>query len=593
MALLDDLLASVGKSRADLPANTKTGRLVRRRGVSDSADLERVSQLPRLNWETHYPEELIDLLTAELKTRWGTMRLKSIQAAALATIHDLGGMLGPIPVGGGKTIISFLAAPVLGAQRPLLIVPAKLVKKTQREMKELREHWVFPIPKIITYEYLSRVNAKEFLGTRRPDLIVCDEAHKLKNTKAACTRRVRRYLEAKGTKCAFIALSGTLTNRSIKEYAHQTRWALHGNAPVPLSYQVTEEWSLALDEKVPAGSRMAPGGLAKLCDKPPEDLAEVRQAYRDRLLSAPGVISTQVGYEGSSLNIRATVEDLPKDVGDLFETMRKDWLTPDGWPISDPVTLWRHARELACGFYYVWDPRPPQDWLAARSEWCACVREIIANRPYDSEFEVKLAVESGAITSEAYLDAYNEWEGTRGTFEVNSEPRWVATGPLDRAKKWMAKNKGIVWVEHTAFGLRLAKETGQPYFRQGGLCNGVMIEDAHPRDGSIIASIASNAEGRNLQHNWSKNYIASAPPTGSVWEQLIGRTHREGQPCDEVDFEIPLACLEQWSGLQQAIADARYVQQTTKQNQKLLYGTLDIPTPDDIVSLTAPQWVKK
>jgi hypothetical protein len=99
--------------------------------------------------------------------------------------------------------------------------------------------------------------------------------------------------------------------------------------------------------------------------------------------------------------------------------------------------------------------------------------------------------------------------------------------------------------------------TGLPYFANGGKDKtGRPIEDADPKK-SLLASIASNAEGRNLQ-GWNKALVTSAPPTGTLWEQMLGRLHREGQTADEVTYEVMVSCREQLAGFEQAMRDANF-----------------------------------
>ena len=75
-------------------------------------------------------------------------------------------------------------------------------------------------------------------------------------------------------------------------------------------------------------------------------------------------------------------------------------------------------------------------------------------------------------------------------------------------------------------------------------------------------------------------------PNGRIAEQLVGRTHREGQEADEVSVDMVVACVEQWKGLRQAEADARYVEQTTGVQQKLLYADWDgMPDPAEAAAL--------
>ncbi len=264
-------------------------------------------------WD-HYvaiPEENLALeLTDWLKTPQGTMQLRPVQAAALADAHDFGGLLAPQRVGAGKTILSLLVAEVLDAERPLLIIPAKLKRKTEIDIAQLKQHWRFKRPKIVTYEWLGRVQAAPmeddkgnvlkpgFLDKLNPDLIVGDEIHKLKNLRAAVTRRVGRYMEAH-PETKFIGMSGTITKRSLRDYAHLAEWALGKIAPVPLSWPILSEWADCLDEDIDATNRLAAGALIQLCNdeekkalKNEDPVSVIRRAYRRRLVETPGVVAT-------------------------------------------------------------------------------------------------------------------------------------------------------------------------------------------------------------------------------------------------------------------------------------------------------------
>jgi hypothetical protein len=69
-----------------------------------------------------------------------------------------------------------------------------LVDKTNRERIELSKDWRIPLNiRLVSIESLGRVNAANLLEAYRPDVIIVDEAHKLKNKKAAVTRRYNRY----------------------------------------------------------------------------------------------------------------------------------------------------------------------------------------------------------------------------------------------------------------------------------------------------------------------------------------------------------------------------------------------------------------
>ena len=518
------------------------------------------------------------------------MSLRPVQAAALCEAHDCQGLVMPAGVGSGKTLTSFLVPRAVGSQRPLLMVPAKLKHKTEREYEHLQREWVLPQTRVISYEFLSREQNAAWLDTYQPDLIVCDEGHKLKNPKAAVTRRVQRYIRARRPRV--VVMSGTFTRRSLMDYWHILRWCLGDeHMPLPADWQEVMSWADALDVKGD-GFRTQPGALSKLCNINPLFHAEVtveeaRAAYRRRLTETPGVVATAIS-EAADCSIYINHVNISLGpVAPHFETLRTKWETPDGHPFSEAVDLWRHARELVCGFYYVWDPRPPMPWLAARRAWCKYVRETLKHsRKLDSELQVVKAVDRGELKSG--VEVLAEWRAIRDTFVPNLVPRWVDDTTLRMAAKWLHDHVGIVWVEHRAFGEKLASMSGAKYYGQGGkAADGSNIED---EKGPCIASIAANAEGRNLQR-FHQNLVVSCPPNGATWEQLIGRTHRPGQQSDEVVFETLLACTEQWAGMQRAIKDAQYIQSTTGSPQKLLFADIDIPNADEVALMSGdPLW---
>ena len=71
--------------------------------ITATEEFRRIQNLPRRVWTPAEAEKLADDMTQVLKTPKGTMRLRPIQAVALAELAMYGGLLGPIPVGEGKT----------------------------------------------------------------------------------------------------------------------------------------------------------------------------------------------------------------------------------------------------------------------------------------------------------------------------------------------------------------------------------------------------------------------------------------------------------------------------------------------------------
>jgi len=551
--------------------------------VQANAELFRVRDIPRRVWELD-AENLAGELSDILRAPGGTMQLRPVQAAALYEIGTVGGFFGPLRVGAGKTLITLLAGRVAFAKRPLLLVPASLIEKTRRDAEAMGEHWEFDLPRMFSYEWLGRAQAAEALANFAPDLIIADEAHKLKNPRAAVTRRVKRYMH-QNPQTKFCAMSGTITKRSLHDYAHLLFWT-HENPPIPTRYTDLERWADALDERKGQTRRAHPGALRELCD--PFELAiferDARQgarlAFRRRLTETPGVVATSETPIDASIRVRAVEPPPSRGIEDAFDNLRRNWETPDGWPISDALGMFRHARELALGFYYVWDPRPPRHWLEARKAWARFVRGVLSrSRKLDSELQVR--------REHADAPECKEWIAVRDEFKPNTVPQWID----DSAVEFCAGFEGIIWTEHTHFAERLAKVSGLPYYgRKGQDHNGRAIED-HKPGAPMIASISSNGTGRNLQA-WANNLIASMPANGLQVEQLMGRTHRDGQTADEVCFDILINCAEHVGAYHQSIADCQYTLDTTGSPQKILLADRDVPSLTTFALRNGARWTQ-
>jgi hypothetical protein len=409
---------------------------------------------------------------------------------------------------------------------------------------------------------LGLVQYEAELEVYAPDLIIADEVHKLKNRRSAVTRRVGRYMH-QHPETRFVGLSGTIMRRSLLEFAHILRWCLKDNAPIPSHYNEVEEWASALDEDVSGRpgdelGRLEPGALLQLCTA--DELASespmtaARKGFRRRLVETPGVIATAGNGERVDCPIRISAVTYPmqRQTDEAFHKLRSLWLAPaDDYPLTSGAEIWAHAKALALGLTYVWNPRPPREWLEPRRDWGAFVRSVISHsRTLDSEKHVADAVLSGRIDDEGALQ---RWLAVRDTFEPNSVPVWHDDSALRRCAEWAAEEPGIVWTEHAFFAERLAELTGLTYYGAKGLDrDGRFIDDADSTRSAIV-SIDANREGRNLQAKWSRNLITSPPEGSDVWQQTIGRTHRTGQTADEVIVDVLLGCAEHanaWRGVE-------------------------------------------
>lgn len=565
------------------------------RSVRNSAELARIQAILRREW-SEGAGELADQLSNMLKQPAGKMALFPIQAAALKESWENMGFFGPIGVGRGKTLISMLLAFVLESKRPLLVLPAKLVEKTKREQRELSRHWKIPNwIRIESYEFFSQIKNKRrydphtnqviqlgALDRYVPDLIVFDEVHKLKDKKASRTKEFSRYIaERRQGEIAGLpnvqplrvcAMSGTITSKSIKDFAHIIQWCIPRHCPVPWVWAELEEWSYALDELVNEGSRYEPGALLSLASASEtglEPTEAARVGFSRRLHQTPGVVSTSDRDDnlGASIQIADLLAPASPRIDAAFRDLRASWTLPDGWPLVDGPAVAQKARELALGFYYIWDPRPPVRWLDARYNFNVFIREKIKAGKGDSMLDICRHFPDA--------DEVRTWRQVEPTFKPNQVPIWICDSAIQRCAQWIQEHpKGIVWIDHVAFGDRLEQVTGVPYFRQQAKDKrGRYIEDWN---GPMLASVDSCRDGLNLQFKWCDNLITSSPSDGLAWEQLLARTHRLGQKEDEVTADVLLGCAEDLAAFWRARSRSAYEQTIQRQPQKLCYADVTV-----------------
>lgn len=586
--------------------------------VKHTADLDRILALPRREPELapFVVQELTSILSKPSAACGMDVRpnekglcpvcdvpmvLKDLQALSLHDIGIYGGGFLFLDVGEGKTLISLLAPVVLNAQRPLLLLKAHLIKKTERDRNDLARHWRIPNHiRFMSYQMLGLSQSASALEDYKPDLIIPDESQSLKNPDAAVTRRVDRYM-AKNPTTRMVPMTGTAMRASLLDFAPCLRWALKENAPVPLSDHELNDWALALDEKLDNEfMRMEPGALLTLAD--PVDIASetpltaARRGFRRRLRETPGVVcSAESGTKvEAALSIRPFFYELAPVTLEHFETLRQDKKTPDGFDIWEASEVWRHARELALGFHQVWIPQPPDDWKTARREWFQFVRAVLSrSRTLDSPECVEIAVDEGRLSTpklEAWRKARDMIREDGKPFTPNPVPVWHDDSALRAAAQWM-QTPGIVWVEHVPFGERLAAFTGAKYYGADGLASdGEFIDDADARR-SIIASVKANREGRNLQKKWHRNLVTTPAEGSDSWQQLLGRTHRPGQPVPLVTVDVFIGCGEHIAAWRKALAGAASIRDTVGSQSKLLIAdTSSWPNAWEMASWRGDRW---
>lgn len=517
--------------------------------------------LPRRRWTESQIATAVEELSSAFR-KDPSVSLFPAQAMALAELAEHGGLVGPLPVGSGKTLLSLLASWVVDCERFLIILPAKLEKKTHIEVKQYREQWHLPsLVPTISVEKLQRKNQADYLERHSPDLIIIDEAHRLANiSTAAAAKRVDRYVTEHQPKV--VVLTGTLVNDSLNEYAHFLRWSLRDKAPVPLEQVSADLWSDALSN--PPKSKLG-------CFDTFGSIEDARAMYRARLLDTPGVVSLdQMSHEGP-LEVSKWNFSPSAKISDAMASLQELWCLPDGQEVLDGLDMTRHAYTVALGFWLRWKEPGPEPWMAARSVWARFVRDTIkatadSDEPFDTAEQVEEGVKQGVLKDGGAL---LQWTLVKPIFTPETVVEWIDETTIAAVMQW-CQRPGIVWYHHRAIGQALAAAGLSVFGRQGLDGLGRMVENA-PADLACAASIKSSGEGRNLQQ-FNRSLVLEPPGRGATWEQLLGRLHRSGQT-RPVRFEV-MAPFE-WHDkvMDRACNSALYIEQTIGQKQKLLQGT--------------------
>lgn len=622
------------------PVHESMGRV--RSGIEHSPEVDRVAAVPRRPVrDLDAPES--HALALEVTARFGLKRttcdcrakfgapclsvLKPAQAWALDELGSTpsggelpGGMISPIGVGHGKTLIDLLAPLALpGCKVAVLLVPPGLVRQLEREYLRAREHFRVPsliMPKgagyivrgapvlhVVPYSMFSRAESTKLLKQIGPDTIIADEAHRLKAKDTATTSRVLRYfLEFPDTR--LVAWSGTLTSKSVRDYAHLAALALGPTSPLPIAPPIVEEWSLALD---PIDWPAPMGALRVLC-RPGE---AIRDGYKRRLHETHGVTGTKAAPVDASLVLtERKAPAIPEAIRGHLKVLREGWMRPDGEELVDAMRVATAARELACGFYYRWEypfghirhdggstctcvadglrhgakrcaacGKVIEHWFKIRSAWHRELREMLKDRAehLDSELLCVQAATRGWAGYTGPLPTWKpatfpEWQLVKASVEPVPVAVWLDDYLARDAAEWGRTHRGVIWYGHAAFGKRLAEVSGLPLHTGGPDAEARILAEKGAT--SIIASIKAHGTGRDgLQLLFKEQLVANPPTLGLEWEQLLGRLHRIGQDADEVTTHVYRHTEEYRDAIDRAIHQANYIEGTMGTLQKLLSVT--------------------
>jgi hypothetical protein len=569
----------------------------------------RAARVPRVDYSAS-EAALIDEVNARL-VRPGAildgrpLRLNGLQCMALAAIAHARGAVLPIGVGGGKTFIALLAGTVLGVDHTLILTKPNVVAQTQRWIARAQDLFcVQGSMQCKSYPWVSaKANSRELeqlaanVGPGRL-AIVCDEAHALGDLDAARTRRFGRAVQSG---VPVVAMSGTLSHDSIQQFAHIAEWALGTRSFLPRNSDPNHEhhvlaWSACLDRRGRPTSHdwrtVAPlldaFGESERPDGGKGLVSYARQAFQRRMRLAPGVVCSSESSIGTSLTITPIEIEVPARVKQLLAQVMDASVDPEGEILPDDLSRARVGTHLSLGYYQKWRwPLGPdglaivdEEWVRSRRGWAKVVRDELAERAgpdYDSEALVRAAIgtelEAGAMQW-PHL-ALKRWEPQRKKPEPPSVPTWIdlylVSDVIDRVMDFERRRQHvIVWYGSTAL---------EPLFREAGLpVYGAGSKIPTEKRQSFAASWNVHKEGVDGLQRWCRTNLVLEPPgSGGIWEQMLGRTHRQGQEADEVEVYVYAHTEPFRRSLRSAIESARYIEESFGTRQKLAMATWTAP----------------
>lgn len=623
-----------------------------------SQEILRIVRLPIMRQIT--AEEVVEFsrMVVEARAFNSGWRLKSEQAAAVTAFLLYRGGFFPIGVGKGKTLTSMLIADMAyrdGTQRSLLLIPPEVYSQfMRRDVPFYRAKVQFSVRFIglgeqtavqrrraatsnlsgcyvMPYSVLSTKDSEDLLLAIRPSLVIADEAHRLRNPRAARTQRIRRLIE--GLDPEVVAMSGTLTSKSVLDYWHLAKASLKKNCPLPLSAHIVHAWAQVLDAQVDTSANpnasASTGPLLPLVQwartnfpqaQIPESTRGFRAAYRLRLHSCPGVVASKDEELGTSL-IFAN-RPVPQEVAEAspgweqliehIRRLRKEMVTPSGDEIEYAIHAYKWHFELSAGFYNeLYWPEPEQiaakanisvqeaqsrldgakKHHAALQKYHRLLRHWIdANGRHnlDSPLLVGLSMSkhgNGEVKDQEMYDAWREAKALEfeGMPERLSRPIFVCPYKVDHVAKWVKENAPggcIVWVHNIEVGKwmveRLAAiDVEAIHCPAGPKFNEIIGALGDPNAGGkgdkvVVASISAHGTGKNLQA-FEHQIVVQWPRNAVTAEQMIGRTHRPGQAADELTVVRVDTTWFDRANMAACLNDAAYIHGTTTP-QKLLTG---------------------
>jgi hypothetical protein len=545
--------------------------------------------------------------------------LNPVQAWTLRELPKTRGIFGLISVGFGKTILGLLAPLSIPGVKTVVI----LAKPNQRlhyrnAYLRLREHFLVPsfildktdiegasfivagtpVLHFVPYSLLSSYKSTDLFKRLNPDAIIADEVHSI----AAQTTRTTRFLKYMGSRedVVFAGWSGSTVKRSIKDVSHLAAHALGLGSPYPIWPSEVAKWAAVIDPlPLPDTSSDTAIALKKAFDKNASKVTGIfssmrndgiREGHRERLITTPGIISTRASAATASLSMKLREPPkMPEAVKKALLDVRVDEVRPDGEILVENIDIIMCAKSVACGWFEYWaypkgEPAELiEEWFASRKLWSKALRRklLLGETHLDSPMLCANAAERAWRTPKydgslpTWLEeSWPAWARVKELVQPDPRVRWIDDYLARDAAEWATENKGVVWCQSRALGLKIAEITGLPYHAGGPKGEEKIL--AEKGDRSIIASIDAYGTGLDgLQNKFYKQLITEPPSSGDRWEQLLGRLVRIGQPEDTVETEVYAHTAEIKDALRKAFVLAEFIEATTPNKQLLLSADCD------------------
>lgn len=633
----------------------------RKLGILRLPDIDRICGLPV--YDTVSEETIEEINKQFLKPevyKKGEWRLNSGQCLALDKLQNTASLTGIVPVGGGKTFIGLLAIKILwqcGLDRAVYFTQPDLIPQLMGDIQEADELFGYDIPTInlhgvgirgrkslsqndrglwlYPYSVLQQEDAWQTIQSIRPQVVVADECHNVKNIGGNAARADRFLAMIHQHEPILIPLSGTMMQKSIMDFHHLLVGSLGDDAPVPINKDIAKTWALYLDADAEPISTNAVSQSVVLPllkwamenypdrrDLFPVSISGIRRAYQHRLSSAPGVVSIRGAKVDASIVIKNLKEDFDEGSDsyqkllEISNKITEDEETPSGEPIPHKMHQWGWLMALYGGGIYnepYW-PNPEQyakshgidvdeaaeridrskDWYALKCAYLSELRSWIKRRGkpgLDTPKTIGNAMKRngsrqvGKVLYDAWMTAKNaEFEGMPQRLSRSVR---VCDFKVQAAKKWAKKHKkGIIWFYSREFGEWLRDEIPEAaYFPAGRESNAELRKVEKYRDRIMILSMDAHHVGKNLQYH-DTNLVPQWYRSGSRAEQMMGRTHRPGQKSDEVLFETLI-----WSEFESMMFAACMnrslaIHQVTGNSQKMVQASYAPPPkmyPEDFL----------